>query len=100
MTTYGLSRNGVLPIESKVDDEDREYITLSRTVNLPAGAGSDKRKARVPYITDGEDVESLLRMIKDFEDASAQSRLHLNSGTLRKSYFRQCLGETAVKDWD
>ena len=105
MTTLGINGNPIIPIKPNVMDEDRSYVTLKRTVTLaaPAGggaAGTEKRDARLPYLTDGEDVESVLRLVDEFQDAARASRLDLNTGTLLKSFFRQCLGDTAREDWD
>ena len=99
MTTIGFAASRI-PIEPEITDEDREYVNLRRTVNLPGGAGTEKRSSRLPYLTDGDDIESVLRLIDEFEDACDATRLDLSTGTLRKNYFRQCLGDTARNDWD
>ena len=98
MTTIGFT-SARITIEPTVTDDDREYVNLRRTVTL-AGGATEKRSSRLPYLTDGDDIESVLRLIDEFEDACDASRLDLNTGALRKSYFRQCLGDTARDDWD
>ena len=93
MTTLGFADGARIPIEPTITDDDREYVNLRRTVTLAGAGGTEKRSSRLPYLTDGDDVESVLRLVDEFEDACGASRLNLSTGTLRKSYFRQCLGE-------
>ncbi|KAG7360642.1 hypothetical protein IV203_035741 [Nitzschia inconspicua] len=70
----------------------RDYIELTRYVN------HEKRKERIIPL-DSDDKESVLRLMKDFDDVTANSRLHLNTAPLRFQYFARCLIGAKRDDW-
>lgn len=74
-------------------------IRLERMVPLAAG-GTIKRRATCVTVTDTTEPEWILRVIKEFRDTFPAGRLGLNTGTLRKDYFRQLLGGAALRKWD
>ncbi|KAG7336766.1 hypothetical protein IV203_033678 [Nitzschia inconspicua] len=70
----------------------RDYVELTRYVN------HEKRKERIIPL-DSDDKESILRLMKDFDDVTANSRLHLNTAPLRFQYFARCLIGSKRDDW-
>ena len=72
-----------IPLIPTTKEEDITYVTLTRS---NVGAGNEKRKASVPWVQK-EDVELILRLIKDFKDTWPAGRLHLNTGALRFEHF-------------
>ena len=85
-----------IPIVPTTKEEEITYVTLTRS---NVGAGNEKRKASVPWVQK-EDVELILRLVKDYKDTWPAGRLGLNTGALRFEHFRQCLGGSVRDDWD
>ena len=93
-TAFGTTaEHALIPLIPKIKEEERHEVTLTRMV------GGDKRKHKVPLVMT-EDVESLLRLVRDFMDATAQERLSLTTGPLKFSFFRQCLADNVRDEWD
>ena len=92
-------RRHVIPLVSLYNDKaEGSQVSLSRYVNLGDGT-KEKRKYNVPLVTT-QDVETLCHCVLEFEDVSAPPRLSLTTGSLKFSFFRQCLGGTIRDQWD
>ncbi|KAG7345621.1 reverse transcriptase RNA-dependent DNA polymerase [Nitzschia inconspicua] len=58
----------------------------------------NERKERIIPL-DSDDKVSVLRLMKDFDFVTANSRLHLNTAPLRFQYFARCLIGAKRDDW-
>ena len=100
-SSFGVTgKQPIIPLipQDDIKDEDHATVTLTRQMD-----GNDKRKVKVFVASDPDDIEGLLRTLKDFEDANEPGRLEINgvgAGALRFTYFRQCLAGTVRDDWD
>ena len=81
----------------EVDEPERNYIKLTRTI---AGAGGGKRDCVVPLAEDPEDIETLCQLRIDFLDAIRNDQLRLNTGRLKYDFFLKCVRGQVRVDWD
>ncbi|MEM7289859.1 MAG: hypothetical protein AAF412_05740, partial [Pseudomonadota bacterium] len=78
-----------------------ELPMMTITRNVPTGGGIvEKSKATLIALSDSMDPEMVLRLVRDYRQTWHNSRLDLNTGILRFTYFVQCLGGTARDWWD
>ena len=96
MTMLGISGKwAVLFLETnKEDEQEHKYIKLTRMVN------QEKRIAKLPLIRNSDDVEFILKLLVEFDDAATEGWLHLNTASLKFAFFRQTLEDTIKIDWD
>lgn len=97
-TIGATGENAMIPLIPRIDPIDMPTVTLTRTV-MAAGI-NDKRKAVVNHVSDGMEVEPLLRLVRDYRQTWSAGRLALTTGQLRFDYFRQCLSGIARDRWD
>ena len=83
-----------------VDDEAKENLVYNKLTRNVPGGGGEKRTALVSILESTDDAELLCQLLLNFEDASSNENLRLNTAALLFRYFRQCLrGEERV-NWD
>ena len=59
-----------------------------------------KRSTHVPVLLSGEDIEFMLMLQVEFDNAAEDACLRLNTPQLKVSFYHQCLMDTAKTDWD
>ena len=103
-TAGATLREPIIPLVPKKEDKDIDTVTLSNKVEITpatatAAAVYEKRSFELPKATDDEDVELILRTLKEFIDAKGTGRLGLANNQIFP-FFRQCLGGTVKDNWD
>ena len=89
----------VIPLVSLFNDQsDNTKVSLMRSVNSGDG-NNEKRKYNVPYAS-SQDVETLCCCVLEFDNVAAVPHLSLTTGSLKFSYFRQCLEGTICDKLD
>lgn len=101
------SSTGIVGIESALELKTKlpdhlSTIRLERMVAIGHAPNTQnvKRRATCPLISDSVDPEWVLKVVLEFRDTWPASRLHLNTGALRKEFFRQLLSGGALRKWD
>ena len=99
LSTTGASlQKDVIPLVAKIDEDDYTYVTLKNQVIVAGNA--EKRQAEVPKVM-SEDVELIIRSIRDFDDAVSDRNLDCaNDGPKLFRFFRQTLGGEIRDEWD
>lgn len=98
-STRGLSiAEPIIPLTSKLTEEDFQYVTLTRMV--PVGNDMEKRREELPMVASVDEVEYLLRVVVEFRDACSAERLSLTSGPNLFTYFRRVLGGIVRDEFD
>ena len=93
-----LHRN-IIPLIPKINEDDYTYVTLTNVVDI-GGGNTEKRKAEVPKVTT-EDVEFILRSMRDFDTAMEQGKLDCeNEPTKLYRLFRQTVSGSIRDEWD
>ena len=94
-------RKPVIPFKPVIPHDSYQTITLYREINVGTAAAPHFTKQKEEaFHFENTDIEYLLRTIHEFEDIVTDDRLQLNTGPLRFTYFRKCLGGTARDNWD
>ena len=86
-----------IPIEPNIKKESINKISVSHAwvrnnVNY-------KQKYELP-VADQPDLELLLYVIKEFDDASANNRLNLSTANIKFQKFREVLADVPREEWD
>ena len=100
LSTAGATlQRDIIPLLPKIDEDDYSFVTLTNVVDLPGGA-TEKRKVEVPKVTT-EDIEYILRALKDFDTAMEAGNLDCeNSPSKLYRFFRQTLSGSIRDEWD
>ena len=94
-------RKPVIPFKPIIPHDSYTTVSLYHEMNIGTVARPvlTKRKEEAFHCSTN-DIEYILRTIKEFNDVTAQDRLHLVTGPLRFTFFRKCLGGTVRDNWD
>ena len=92
---------GVIPLTPPSKPVESAIVTVSNLVNIGTVGEPrfDKRLTEIPK-ADPTNVESILRMVLEFEDACHLSRLAIITGPLKFARFRDFLQGTMRDKWD
>ena len=93
-----------IPFQRKVDERNIRKVTLSSNVTAvfpPGTFGLPTREKRTAslIVADGDDVETMIRLFLEFQEASGSAALDLDNPSLYV-YFRKCLGGIALETYD
>ena len=86
-----------IPIVPNISTDQITHVTLYHT--WTANDEVKKAKYEMPSCH-VPDVELLLHVIHEFYDVTNNARLHLSTGTVRFTKFRECLRGTPRDRWD
>ncbi|KAG7369760.1 hypothetical protein IV203_027506 [Nitzschia inconspicua] len=87
------TNSSIIPLVPLISEEQRKYIKLQRVVN------EEKRTVHIALLQN-HDRESILRLVKDFQEVASVNQLHLSTGPLRFAFFPKCLAPNMKDEWD
>lgn len=94
----------LIPLVSEIDPESEVTVIVAHTVNTGTAAVPvmEKRKIELLKLDDSnvDEVEYILRVILEFQDAAGPQRFNLTNGPALYSTFRQVLSGVPRDDWD
>jgi len=94
-------RKPIIPIMPAIPHDAYDKVILYNSVNEGTAAHPIIAKKREEvFFCDKADVEYIIRTIREFEDATEDTRLHVGDWTKQFGLFRKCLGGTVREHWD
>ena len=92
---------GVIPLTPLCKPVETATVTVSNLVNIGTIGDPcyDKRQAEIPR-ADPTNIETILRMVLEFDNACHVGRLAITNGPIKFARFRDCLQGTMRDKWD
>ena len=101
MTLYFNAQNPPIAIVPIISEDQIQTATLSHSWTETVNTKDVDKKAKFELpICHVNDIELLLHCIHEFIDISSNNHLHLSTGAVRFTKFRECLRSTPCDHWD